>query len=1289
MKLPAEPAQASAAFRVRALRACRVPRELSSVSYIKAPLRDSAEPTMAQESPVTSLHLFQEVRVETRSETFDSVVQFRPPSSTGITFTRTTLLKRSIPKKPPALKTEAGFARCNLATESNVFFSGSGRYPRSFLWRVLNDGLVLEMRSVDLSKSNDQEQDASYVLQFVFTGPIRPSGIAFADSQDEDTLSVFVLAASNELYTLTLKRTFFCSAEASEIDLERWCKVFKPGSLNFTTPHCFLARSSLELILGLNDGRVVRLTRRDSEDGSVWHDVIYNDGKWGSSLRSLVRWQGTNTVSFDGTTLEKNTPQALALSPDNGHLWVVCLDHSLKVWNLEQGRTVYRNDLLGVAREPYETANLLLDPGNQNLIQTFSAEAALDGDRYYVMTYSPHDLGQFKIWAVRDADAANKGIRDLYPESTFRAPDPDPDPESKTIWKMVDFKTKITKENDLETWLLMRSNRLYKLYSLKVPLADFGRSLSPHWRDHWTTTTLETLESILPPQISDMEPEGIMDSWIDFLLGPAKYPENVIELALVNYTATRKPNLSTNPKASLRERIQTAVSSSVQLQRLGPEGMDFAGYRTALEQEWTILWQEVRGLNNSRWEVLSLAYDDEAEAPWLAFTGGCSSIRKCNKTEIVAHNDVETLKKSQTLLEAASVEGDGKVPILPDELAVLVGAAADFRKNLNSDLRRECDAVLTTELWQDPSESVPLRIQSFYDRCKFSTIETDAFLRLESQLQLIKDMNGFDGMENALFEAVLKDLPSTMSTERGLQSTRFGLRVIVRGAQEMISLHEQILFDLLLMVIVIEMEVDRNDYAMERFDAAPLYVDLLHRLKQYQVMQWLAKKVRLEPPKAPSEPDAEKSSKETQKGRTSTILQNLFAMAITPRSYTGQPQTDTLTQDIQDVLVWITGMDEYAVSFDDALAHIQCNLLLNNNIDLASSFLRYQPSTPWATYLKGRLYLIRGEFTEAAIYLKKAAFKLCEPAYFHHITSTSLLIANPYSTARPSNLDYVLTSSSLLSESEASHLGHGLPAYYTHVQTLFHSAHCPSYVATFARLVLQFTPNSSYDPTPLKALFHASISTAGFPSAFSALARLSPPNAAELIPTFLTALLAQNAFNTALILPWPPALRPHIDTFLSSKAATAPVSGPQYNKLLAAWRMQHLDYRGAAAALLSHLQRVRKSSRSSFRKLGEMDEVIATHLNVINSLACAGGEGEAWVLTDAFEEVGKGGERKEMKDRGSKKRKLVTIKDVRASYQRELDRRSVLESGRWGFGLDGAGEEDEEMGEGMDVDSED
>lgn len=94
---------------------------------------------------------------------------------------------------------------------------------------------------------------------------------------------------------------------------------------------------------------------------------------------------------------------------------------------------------------------------------------------------------------------------------------------------------------------------------------------------------------------------------------------------------------------------------------------------------------------------------------------------------------------------------------------------------------------------------------------------------------------------------------------------------------------------------------------------------------------------------------------------------------------------------------------------------------------------------------------------------------------------------------------------------------------------------------------------------------------------------------------------------------------------------------------------------------------------------------------VINLLACAGGKDERWVLSggsasrvagDGGAGVGGlGGGGGAGKPEGAR-RKVLTLQDVRDEYQRELDRRSVIENGRWSFGDGGAGAG---VGEEMDV----
>ena len=131
-----------------------------------------------------------------------------------------------------------------------------------------------------------------------------------------------------------------------------------------------------------------------------------------------------------------------------------------------------------------------------------------------------------------------------------------------------------------------------------------------------------------------------------------------------------------------------------------------------------------------------------------------------------------------------------------------------------------------------------------------------------------------------------------------------------------------------------------------------------------------------------------------------------------------------------------------------------------------------------------------------------------------------------------------------------------------------------------------------------------------------------------------------------------------IDEILSSSPNHKPAP-----KILAAWRLHHNDFRGAAAALLPPLQ----ASQAKVKR--NADGLENDYLTVINLLACAGEE-KGWVLSAGAADAAAS---------GKGKRKVITIGDVRGSYQRELDRKSVIESGRFSFAGEVAG------GDEMDV----
>ena len=838
----------------------------------------------------------------------------------------------------------------------------------------MNNQRVLELRSVDLSKSDQEARDASYTIQLCFSGHLKHGGIALADTDDANTLNVFALTRGNELYTFAIRKDFFCLVAASEEDTFRWCKIARPATFSISAPHCLVAASAVQLVVSLSDGRLLRLTRGKADDGSRWNEAVYGDGQWGSSLRGLVRWQGSNIVRFDGTTLEQSTPIAMAASPDERHIFVVCMNHTLRIWNPKKSSSVFSMDLLWQQREQHEMPKFMLDPGSPNVLQLLKTPGAIEGDLYYAVTFSPHDFGQFKFWAIRDPDHGEDGVRDLFPDDSLKAPDPDPSPESKAIWKVVDFVIKNGPNNqELDIWILMRSSRQYQVYNLKSSLRD----LPSRWQDQWMGTVMQVNNELDVPQPSHTDPEDMAEKWLKYILMPGRYPEMIVENALSIYCVGRPiPSERINLKLPLSERMCVAIVSRVNLRITN---VDRENYKKAIYLEWTTLWQDIRDLDKSRLDVLSLALDGQIDLPWVIFADECSVLRSCARLETMAHNSPDILAISQEHLEMPSFETEtGSDPKLPDELAAVIEAAANLRNSFEEQVQRNYRLALTDELWLEPQSEIPLRIVQLYNQCGIADdVAQTLFDDLDMRLDPIGGLAGLDSDAFfAIIEAFSHVLPDVSS---GLSYTKFGVKTLISGGREMVNLRESMLLDLVALAVFVEREWDPEETLMGKFDGPAIYAALVHLLRQYEVMQWLVRNTRLGPTSVRDPRTAKdiKASRDHSLEEKPTILESVFAVDLKPQSNDDQALSTTLTYNIQDLLQWVIGGNN-RVSWDEIPVHIQCNLLANKDIELATDFLRFQPSTAWATYIKGRLCLLRGESTEAALYFRKAAFKLCE-----------------------------------------------------------------------------------------------------------------------------------------------------------------------------------------------------------------------------------------------------------------------------------------------------------------------
>lgn len=716
--------------------------------------------------------------------------------------------------------------------------------------------------------------------------------------------------------------------------------------------------------------------------GSSWSPLTLDERTWGASIRGLVRWNAQTSIKYGGRTLDANVANAIATTSDQTYAFAACLNHTLKIWNLATNKLVATKDLLGREIQQHEALSYSLNPSESSFIRVFNVERALDGGyRYYVVTYSPFEDGCFKFWAVKGGLTTPLVIEDLFPDDTLRPLDPDS--SGNMFWSIADFEVKPAEEGKrMELWILWRNSGLYRLYTLHFNFESLGSD----WESNWTSATSDSRRHEPPPRAASSDVVDPTEKWLEYLLQPNRYSSEVLETALAIYREALKPlssSSSLKKSAPLSERLCSTIAATVSLRKFEDDEMDFPRYRTDTDSKWRQFWQVVDDLNKKRFEPVSLAYDSYYETPWLLLTDSCAVVRECSSTELLLHNPGPVLRDDGPKVADRWRHRnlDSELGDLFEEASHLMTAASDFRKRFSADLDAACAGAIDAEIFAEPSSSVQDRMDAFRDRCDFSEQISN-----QTYDDLIAEMNqklNIYMLSSEIFFKILETIPLGFpGKDSDLLPTHFGVKVTVNGVQETILFTQNILIDLLVLVVFVDGEVQQEDGST--FDAVELFVEIVTLLREYKMMSWLSSNTRNASVR--SEMATEDSSvpsfslttppPNVKDRRVVTVLEDLFATDIKPRQAIGVPQSYTLTLGIRDVLSWVTRPGE--VAYPNALVYIQCDLIAKGNIDLAWDFLRFQVSTSWSTYVKGRLYVAMSELDTAALYFRKAAYLLCK-----------------------------------------------------------------------------------------------------------------------------------------------------------------------------------------------------------------------------------------------------------------------------------------------------------------------
>ncbi|KAF1984672.1 hypothetical protein K402DRAFT_395364 [Aulographum hederae CBS 113979] len=1215
----------------------------------------------------TAPYLFTETRLNLDQALPDSNVNISLPRSA--TFPPQSPSSRQLVLRDGnSPKDEEVFARQHLAVEASIFFRRIHSNPSSILWRLLDDRKVLELQAVDLSKDKHSKNEACLTLALRFTEPIRPFGIAFAEPEDRDALHVFAMTTAGELYTINVNKDFFVQSSRSDRDAREFCKSYTPSSFSFRFPYRIVAISALELLVSMHNGSILRLDRGTGEDGSKWRETFFSEDGW--NIRSILPFQSLPGVRFEGVDLDITTSAAMAASPDQKYIFSVCLNHTLRAWSVKTGRVVEQTDLLAVNhRDTHSAAAYHIAPFQKQLMQILPTKGSYYGQEYayHVVTYSPANH-QFKFWAASESGSSGPSFKDV--NSHFSFIPPVDEILDTTIWALEEFHVKATDywKQEVNIWIRVRSGNLSKLFTLSFDFVDED-GLEQAWRHQWAAVdegslSIERLKPLVPfPPSGDPDMEkSISEQWLQFLFSPGRFTTPTLETALLVFqrgsgqSQSRKPASSRITDTPLQTRVCDAISYMVTLRVSEYGEFMFDLYETEMSAQWHTFYALVVDLHRRRAESMSFAFDTETSLPWLVRADFLSPIRVCSGIELDVLNlgllSAYDLRSPPLLLQKAMRRHHKRE--MPEELTVarLLGAARVFRSSYPLTALNHITTDIGLETLRDSALSVPERIKELNQRCRLCKQVTDD--HYEAFVGSLDNLGGAEVITNELLFSVLEGL-SEQVHEHGDRndSTRFGAKSLVRGAQDTLVLGETVLLDLVALVVFLDQELEPQELS-EEFDAPTIFMELLMRLRDYQALSWLCSNIRQDP-----------------KGRVMTLMESIFIGDFKNILFPRGPLSDNLTHWIR---VWTLG-NQIASQYDITTSYLFSNLLQHGDIDLAEDFLPHLNPDPWVHYLRGRFYLLRGDFPMAAAELKSGSYMLAAIGRFN-IEDRDLI--------------------PLLQPIERDHFSDGLPRYFTHVLSLFDKQKQHAYVVEFANLGLQAIKSAQHGEdiseedenmaTDFRSrLFSACIQLQNWQEAYTTLlSYTNVPLRNAALTSFVKALISAGQMPLLLSLPWM-SLADDVENVLSSLAFKyANIEDTEkHAKLLYSWRTMRGDFRGAAMTMWELLQRLKASPSADLHS----ESILTNWLILVNLLSCVAEE-EAWLLAESgissqysSGDVFGGSAATNVthsKKGGAPRRRIVTLADVRKEYQEELDRAQALAKGRFSF-MDSGGEVDMDL----------
>ena len=693
-------------------------------------------------------------------------------------------------------------------------------------------------------------------------------------------------------------------------------------------------------------------------------------------------WVGAGTIQYGHSSVTHSTVvSAVAYNPTTNRqeagplLFTVSVDHSLKVWSLDQGTLVRATDLLNEPQSAHVKMKTWLDPAPSHLLAIIDQSFQPDHS-FYLVSFSSAATGKFKFWAVSKytdegdhLEGQFKDLVDLYPEDTFNAR-----PPSVTApWIISEFRITPSTEGPtiFDLWVLWKSDTNFQVQNVRFDISDVRNT----W-GQWTTATSDSLHNPPRPATYSETSEDVSEHWMKWIFYPGRFPDTVLESALRIYENNfLVPSAASSTTEAVQARIAKIVGAAVQVEKGGED--ERLKYQNELDLQWDRFSRLCIELDKERREALSLVSDPLSGFVWTVNVDGITALRECTETEAIWHNlpaykdNLDTLCSRIAKRLGAGLKGNELSDVM-----ILVSAANELSESLTESAIDTCMMRLQQEAIKDPMYAVSDLMWTFYEKCLEQEVPQETYDKIEEFFNTMHD-------PESAFHSLMSSLYNQPDSHAGSSRlTSFGAKVLVGGSQEVIQVNYEMFSQLVFLLVYVTFADETRSFARIS-SPETLYDRLLGYVREYEVLGWMARtpaQLALPSSAAPADDisqaltDLRVSGESTivRQGKRGSALQLVLPDNFGPSLYgPGRQASVSLTLCIRRFLANLDLFD-----CGNGVTNV-ASALIKTNAGPAAEFAKFLPQTPWGAYMKARTQLKARSFAMASATFNRAAYGMC------------------------------------------------------------------------------------------------------------------------------------------------------------------------------------------------------------------------------------------------------------------------------------------------------------------------